>query len=279
MGLIEAFAPIDLFLTIFSLTYFLPIVILVRNYRRIGSIDYLIFSGLFCSIMITDIAALFWSYNPETNLFNLLTGTFHMLASLFFFLHFVHLRWEETPRIIWITGIVWYVSASLTIPINVLFPDLNQYVIFVVIYGVFLRLFVLSLGIYTYTTISPHYPTKRINTVVKVWTIFLILNIFASIVSQVIFVRSLLNPEISGLSVQMEIYLRFFQPLIILLIFFIAIRYPESMLVSHAQIIRATKLYELFGISQKPETSLSKDQLLAYISSFPPETVEALKGS
>ena len=65
--------------------------------------------------------------------------------------------------------------------------------------------------------------------------------------------------------------------IIALLFFIIGVFFPESMLISQALLVRATKLYVLVEQAQEFEPTQSRDKLLQYIQNLPPELLQELE--
>ena len=53
---------------------------------------------------------------------------------------------------------------------------------------------------------------------------------------------------------------------------YIALRYPEAMLISHAQVLRATEVYK--KVLTTPAEIVDKDAILSYLKVIPPEAFE-----
>lgn len=285
----ETLTPIEWGFYNLGILLLLPIAISLRSFWRTGSEDYLVFALYFLGLMGYEIIGPICSALHYPFDLYVLMVAFGELASVYLFLHLLRLGWTETPRGIWLPGIVAFGTIFLG---WLLFPlAVDHFNLIVVLYpdlglgggiveGAMKRVCFWLLGLYTYRKIRPHYPTNRIQRVITLWTLFLLLSLIHDATLGVInFLWITVYPEMP-LLVQ-HYHIGVFRDLLyafaILVIFYIGVRYPEAMLITHTQLLRATKLYALFQLSQRSDTDLSQDQLLAYVSSLSPDLIEELQ--
>ena len=273
----------------------IPAFILFKQYLKTRIFDFLLFSIVFFSVTIDGYCEIIVSFVNNLFLFQFF-GFFYNVILLSFFLHSTRLIWVKTPKIVFITGILWFIFIDVLILFWQLLPfETNSHLLFLDIplsYSSFYplgagvtfdgftilswnqRLLILgyllyssSLLLYGYLRIKPVVPSNTIlkikNLWIIVWTLVLLYSIFS------------LPWFYSLLPIRIE--------LIFILIAeslsaYIAIVYPESMLISHAQIIRAEEFYsKIRSITIEDRQYLSLDSLVNYVNSLPKDLILELK--
>ncbi|MFX0052562.1 MAG: hypothetical protein ACFE8U_14860 [Candidatus Hermodarchaeota archaeon] len=257
----------------FGLAY--SIGLLLRNYFRTGSLDYLIFAGIFffTSLILFIGTSVVQMAPPIADLSDklilLVYVIFWGIITFLIFLHAFRLRfdWSTKPVIPWYFMIFWlliytiaaFLISSLVVISGILFSlsifvmNISYFVI-----GLFLT--------YVYISVAPVNPTARIELVRKVYIMFGVIMMLMS-VNQFIFASLFLitsNIIYFSIAMMIQCLLGIIQGLPII---YICVFYPESLLISHVQILRALKLYK--KIRKMPIEYLKGDKLFIYLNSIP----------
>lgn len=246
---------LGLFVAVLAL---IPIPILINFYLRLKQVDFLLFALVFLFGSIVLIA------DPLVSITNslLIIQIHHMsidIAFFLFFLHGVRIKWNKPPKIILIIGISWVILLIFLTSLWQLMPQPNSAkVLFwvlphtfssyypkgaglmlsdgTIIYssafrylGELYRLYVIGIILYSYLSLKIFHPTDKIVTARRLWIVIWIFLLMHSI--------ALFFPTITNL---VSVFLLIGG----LLAVYIVIRIPEGLLLSHAQITRAMKVYE-----------------------------------
>ncbi len=283
-------------LSVFVLSMF-PVILLFRYYRRTKILDYLLFCLVFVSVMVAQISDFRINIQSSVELAQIIDST-HAFVYLFLFIHALRMKWEEAPRVLWYLGIIWfsviqfsiifYEYIELTEDPTVLFtkmrtdktiPDLyalsTQSGLIIMGNGyrflfISFRIYVLIIFTYAYLTISELIIYERVKQVKFLW-------IFAS---GSVTLNSLLK---LGHSLFIWNLPEFIVGDILNLISFLAIaivstKYPEGVLLSQVQVIRALSLYKkvnAFNLKEKKEFGMS--YLILYLNQLELDNLVQLK--
>lgn len=265
-----------LYLTI-GLLALIPFLILVKNYFKLGTKEYLIFGGFFLSVTI-NLVILFvkpWNINlndemlpPNLILLVKIEYISFNLTYFFLYLHSYRLLWEKPPRFI---TLGWSLFSLLMLALIVFtLPSL----LFVTIWVLLSELYRLSaglLGVLAYRSVQPINPTYRIQRITRMWKWVSGLTLFNGIFQMLILVLYGISWNPILLSIRSSTIITL--GLISLgVACYIAIIFPESMLVSHAQLARANKLYvkvkEIINTKAQSSTNPIPDDFTKYLISI-----------
>ncbi|MHA2247652.1 MAG: hypothetical protein ACXADY_22070 [Candidatus Hodarchaeales archaeon] len=266
----------------------IPLLFLIRYYNRTKSLDYLILVGLFLLISSHQLLRpFFWHFpgSPEDlpfRLFALILDSLWIWGIFFGFLHLVRFRWgwKEKPTLVWYTGLIWVIILQLLWvvvcgvilgPVWSLPLDPIQLVIISLMGLHTFRLAVGALIIYVYLSESLVFPTNRTLAVKRILILVGLLLIVqgASYNITSLWFHFTQDPSlwpIHRLIMNGTLLIQGFAWT------YMALRYPESMLISHAQVVRAIKVYK--KILTTPAEIVDKDAILSYLKAIPPETFE-----
>ncbi len=269
---------------------FIPAFVLLKHYRRTSMNDYLIFMGVFISVPFLTSSVILAGLTDKLIFHQL---TFWMLSIIFLllFLHAVRIVWVHTPRIIWFTGIIWFMILVLLITFwelmpqqpdraTVLFwkmsftqydhyPDgagistdsgiyifTTQHAILFWLYGIFSA----CLVIYAYITTDLILPTKEIRKAKYI----LILAYIVFFIWMIIIILPL------GFNLH---YIDSLSFVTLFIMAYVSIFIPEAMLISHAQLLRVHELYKKVQ-SLENENEIEEfgmERLTEYLKLLPPE--------
>jgi hypothetical protein len=247
----------------------IPLGVVVRNYFRIRSKDYLILAGFF----------LLGAFSMFSEPLSCITGNLliwiigvnsYFLMHFCVFLHVVRLRWEKSPPAVWIVSLFFLLVLQLEIILRTFIIEITNGPILII--EVF-RFVVGLLLLYCYITIVPVKPSDRIMAVKKWITIASMINIVPGIFSITYRFLGLINPDLFSL-VLVDIV--FFSVIALggIIYIYVALRFPESLLISQAQLLRAKELYK--KVQNTPIEQLDQDALITYLSTIPAEIFKEL---
>ncbi|MFX0141475.1 MAG: hypothetical protein ACFFDN_48000 [Candidatus Hodarchaeota archaeon] len=249
--------------------------ILLRNYFRSNSLDYLIFAGIFFFMSLILFTGIFvvQMMPPITEPSDkIILFTFAILWGILIFLIFLHtLRlkfdWDSKPKILWYFMLIWFLIYSIDAFFITSLETISGMIFTLSIFVMYISY--LSIGVfltYVYISVTPVKPTDRIELVRKVYILFGIIMILMSL-NQFVFGSIFLitnNGNFLSLAMLIQSLLGIIQGLPIL---YICIFYPELLLISHVQILRAVELYK--KVRRMPIENLKGDKLLVYLNSIP----------
>ncbi|MFX0062803.1 MAG: hypothetical protein ACFFC7_11540 [Candidatus Hermodarchaeota archaeon] len=247
----------------------IPLGVVVRNYLRIRSKDYLILAGFF----------LMGSLSMFSEPLSCITGNLliwvigvncYFLMHFCVFLHVVRLRWEKSPPAVWIVSIFFLLVLQLEIIFRTFLIEITNGPILTI--EVF-RFLVGLLLLYCYISIVPVKPSDRIMAVKKWITIASMINIVPGIFSIIYGLLALINPNLFSLEL---VDIVFFSVIALggMIFIYVALRYPECLLISQVQLLRAKELYK--KVQNIPIEQLDQDALITYLSTIPAEIFEEL---
>ena len=283
----------------------IPTIILLRQYLKTFVTDFLLFSGIFLSVTIAAFSQIF-ADGTNILLFFQLQYWALVCTFLFFFLHGSRILWKRTPIIIWFIGISWFVLLTVLICFYKIMPqEETAFVLFMEMpaiagsyypkgagietnSGVILHstsytflstlysLYSTGILLYAYITIKPQYPSQKVVLAKKMWII----------VASLIFVYSLCGIPWIYNYFNSIMAMNFNFSLVFVLIAeimcaCIAIFIPESLLISHVQLMRAHKLYEkVQGLKSSEEIArFGMETLVEYLKSIPIQLMTEIETS
>jgi hypothetical protein len=240
----------------------------IRNYYRIGSLDYLIFAGWFFTngfgFLTSPIQMwLLAEYGVIDPVFNLIFETNQSLIFFFTASHALRLKWQwkDKPIILWII----LVAFTLFLPLDAL---LEGFMIDILpgdvdLLGMFLfDLYYSIIWLFAYFSVKPGFNDTRIRIVIAIWR-------FVGLTDLLISCMMLTAIALAVLGISPLLIYQGFEIIVYLAIpyatsiFLVGVLFPEAMLISEAQILRARKLYDTLERSQ-PEV-IEKTRLLDYM--------------
>ena len=183
------------------------------------------------------------------------------LSSLFLLLHALRLKWEKFP---------WYVTIIILLDICIGLITASRAFYFLDMWDIFILLWQLAgwimfltyaFLIYAYSTTKSLIMDKSIVIAKRLWISF---GCMALITASMI----ILSPD---LFMQFWEFNRFLYLVGTIFIVYIAIRYPEAVLISHAQLSRALNVYSSIMAlkTEKEIQDFGLSSLVAYIKQIP----------
>ncbi|UCE12666.1 MAG: hypothetical protein JSV04_10790 [Candidatus Heimdallarchaeota archaeon] len=277
----------------------IPTIVLFIQYRKTLIVDFLLFSGVFLSVTIAAFSQIVADATDILLFFQLHWWSL-AFTSLLFFLHASRILWTRTPSVILFIGISWFVILIVLISLweimpqeetaFVLFTEMpavpssyhpkgagfavsggvilfsSSYTILWILYLICTTL----LLIFAYKIVNPPYPSQRIVLTKRMWLVVWIL-----VLGFAIFEIPWILDYFDFITVALSYFLIVLAEMISALI---AIFIPESMLISHAQLLRAHKLYEkLQQLKSKEEIAqFGMESLVKYLKSIPEEQMQEI---
>lgn len=286
----------QIIIIIVGLTSIVPTIVLFRQYLKTRITDFLIFSAVYLTVTIGALSQIFVTGEEF-----LIFVQIHRLAlDTTFFLFFIHgarIIWTRTPAVVWGIGLSWYgVLIFLTLFFEVMPQQDAAYVLLmvmpavptsyhplgagvetvngVVLYsssylflGTLYLLFCMAILLYAYITIELPIKTQKMIRTKKLWVVVWTLILIYGIL-HVPWVFVFLQLKTTTLVNLFPLAGELISALIAILI-------PESMLISHAQILRAVNLYkEVIVLSPEQATKrFGSPSLVEYLQNIPPEII------
>ncbi|UCG04090.1 MAG: hypothetical protein JSW11_08895 [Candidatus Heimdallarchaeota archaeon] len=238
----------DLIGLLFGSLSLIPVYFLVKYYRKTQILDYLLFTGVFVCNAIGNFSSFIRTFiefnfiNPYWIKFFHFLGYFFgiLVYSPFLLLYSLRIKWDNPRRV------AWYMATILTLLMiycsfeNFYFRNLylliSNHSGFIDILTNLSQFSILGFTIFVYLTSKQEIDDKRVKIARMLWIIsgcFLLLAPLFGIIY-----------VMSGYANVWEDLMYVFSLVGILLIAYVTIRYPEAVLFSHAQIIRAFTVYE-----------------------------------
>ncbi len=236
-----------------------PSTVLTKQYLKTRVLDFLLFAGMFISAFLAASSHIVAGATDMLIYYQIVQWSLS-ITSFLFFLHSVRLVWVRTPTVIWYVGVIWF---ALLMFLILLWEKMEQtetaYVLFMEMprtysdyypkgaglvtdggvtvlstshytLATLYRLFGAVLLLYAYSSVRPISPSERIklsrrlwianSVILLVWTIYLLPGVPHI-------------PYMNGLIL-----------VILIIVAYIAIFIPETMLISHVQLLRALELYK-----------------------------------
>ena len=291
----------DLLLALITVLCVIPASILLINYLKTSLIDYLLFSMIFFSLTVTSISV---NFGTGTNiLFLSQLAQWSLNLTIFSaFIHGLNIKRQKATKILKIVGFSWFAILQILVFFfkSIVEPG-TTYIFYkcleitritdfpsdhigegimtsegYMIYSsgfplisTLFQLFVVITVLYSYIKLKPILQTKQVKninlTMILVWILFLI-----SIITDL--------PWINGINPEMITSLGDFCLLSALfLIAFISIRFPELLLISHIQILKARHLFIKLKedsrnvFEKKKILYFNEDSFTDYLNAIPSE--------
>ncbi|MHA2247083.1 MAG: hypothetical protein ACXADY_19215 [Candidatus Hodarchaeales archaeon] len=264
-----------------ALLSLIPFIWLFRSYQRTEIIDFLIFAGLFLSVFVNNFAYANLISDYPIGILEYAAVISYLFIWLLLFLHVFRVKWEKSPTILWYSTLLIFIVQILiyfVIVVSGYSPIIlsRSYYLFIksnkplllVVFSIshLFRVVALLVAIFIYLTVEHIIVDKRVTRARNFW-----------IITAIIF----LIPPISTLGVWWNIWVG--NPLIaiisnitnfaIIFVAYIVIRYPESVLISKVQVVRALDLYKTVQSTTSNDElkEFGMPTLVNYIKKIPPE--------
>ncbi len=303
--MIQSLVYIDIVTLVLAIAVLLPSVMLLRNYIQTSSIDFLIFSLIFiflsCHFFSVSLQPIAIAESNFLMFYTLqyFTFLFWNAISLVIFFHAYFIKFSKEKIQVPYFFIFYFLFLAI-------FGMLMQFMLFLendelmsfqakLLYDLFhvlsrlYRLLSSLMLMYVYFTVIPINPTARMNRVIFYGKILAIL-IFMHVIG--ILIDGFLDLEYSNLIFGLETFeINIWDPFwesswyiiitslnfaIVIVCFILALRYPETMLISQVQILRAIEIYKTIRTGPEPR-KLDSDRLVRYIQSIPDNLFDKLE--
>ncbi|MFX0066252.1 MAG: hypothetical protein ACFFC7_29160 [Candidatus Hermodarchaeota archaeon] len=270
---IDFFFEMDLILQIVTLAsvFWVPAgFVAIRNYRRIGSLDYLIFTGWFFTNGLGFLSGSFYNWMLEYGTIDPIFFFFNFLNQLLILFfqtaHGLRLRWQwkDKPTILWIILGVLLVVLLTYLTIMTIFPDSLSFEIYLFVFWLS-AFYYTVVWLFAYFTLRPVYTDTRIKMVIYAWIYVGLVDFIQSIVYLVTFILTFLSlPTIDFTIISQFVYMYLTIPYVSV-VFLVGVLLPEAMIISEAQILRAYKLYQTVRQHNCDPHIVDQDRLLSYM--------------
>lgn len=271
-----------------ALLSLIPLVWLYRSYQRTKILDFLLFAGLFLSVFINNIAYANLISDYPIVVFEYVSITSYLFIWLLLFFHIFRVKWEKSPPILLYSTLLIFIAIHLIYfvvvvsgysPIIIgrddyLFIKSNIPLLLLVfslphIY----RIVALLFAIFIYSTVDNIIIDKRVKRARNFWIITAITFLIPPICSMCVDLNIL---DFDSVIFPFLAIISNISNFAIIFVAYIVIRYPESVLISKAQVIRALDLYrtvQSYTSSDKLK-EFGMPTLVNYIKNIPPELLE-----
>ncbi|MFX0205612.1 MAG: hypothetical protein ACFFDT_06460 [Candidatus Hodarchaeota archaeon] len=243
----------------------------IRNYRRIGSLDYLIFAGWFFTNSLGFLTGpLYVWFLVEGIEIPPILFFFVMLNSILIYFfqtaHALRVRWQwkDKPAILWIIlGVILTIFLGYLI-LHTLFPDLFQqeigdYILWIVTF------YYALIWTFAYFTIKPLYDDASIKFVIYAWRYVGLVDLFNSIILVTSYTLDFFSIATLAIESFHEFVVTFLMIPLVTVVFLVGILVPEAMIITEAQILRAHKLYQTVRQHNCDPHIVDQDRLLSYM--------------
>lgn len=252
---------------VFASVSLVPTVILYGYYRKTLILDYLIFSLLFffafMNLLIVIINTDLEVSNP---LLEQMITSFYCIIWFLIFIHSFRIKWEKIPSLVYYPNLIIFIF--LLISVELFFSKEAEIVILVNVLSHFYRIFALIFAVYAYTTVEILIKDRRVERARKLWILVGLLLILYPIVQ---------IGETYSVWGSNDIYsiIEIISTAGLLLVAFIALKYPEFVLISKIQITKALNLYTKVTSFQADQIDeFGMKSLVNYLRQIPPELIE-----
>ena len=266
-----------------------PAILLYNHYKKTGISSFLYFTIAFISVSIIELTLVFRDLTSLSALSEQVGDFTTIVLYTIFFSHALRIKWVKSPIIFLVTNILFFAVNLILIlfysPVVVsqrefsLFMNMyrygdttnsfgvkigdnliqaNGYSFLLFIYG----FYVTALFLYVYITTPPVSKNVRVHLVRKIWILIGFFVIFSPLMAL---------GHLVGLWTGQLIFGVLSNLIAMLLIIFITLRYPESLLISESEIIRSGNLYTTVqNLNSVQEIkNFGMPQLVEYIKSLP----------
>ncbi len=274
------------FTALLSLIQIPAAVLCIRNYRAVKSQDYLLVTTFFVAGMINK-GLLPLLYNPNFFVFDIIVWILGFIVqftySLWVFsfsLYMFQVKSINPPRIFLYVNafLIFYITIIDTIhftgaSIYGLFPVIPILDLLGILIYAFWPLTAALLCCYVYFTINPIVEDKSTRIVIWLWR-------FIGIILTVDFAIQALFQFFPEFSPDYAPFITFLVTYTIMhfVFAFIALRHPESFLISQAQVLRAHKLYKIVKTIPKEVPSyFGMDRIVNYLNEIPESVFDYVK--
>jgi len=281
------FTPEQMINLVVSLILLIPAILLFRNYQITGIGDYLLFSVVFFASTIGASASVLVTISPKLIFYQLNVGMLNLTFYLLF-LHGIRLKYSSfrSAKFSAILGLAYLIFLTILIGFwkiqtqpdkaFIIFTEMrastapgfphgagikfNGHILYSTSYyllGLVFWIFVIAYLLWAYLTVEVVNPTENIVRAKKLWILAWSIELLWAIFLLPIF------PQIELINLMIIVSN--------LLILYIALKYPESLLLSNDQLVRAQGLFDriIAMEDQEEKDDFGMDSLVNYLQSIP----------
>ena len=270
------------FVMIFQIFWvWVPIVLLFRYYLKTRILDYLLLGLYYLAFIVNAFSVSIWYNNKDDFLLMQIVILTYVFTPFLFVLHAARIKWQKTP--ISMKVLFLYLITSGIIYQFFLLPVESLRVISTIIIEIN-RIMAYLFVIYAYITTQMIMKDERIKKAKTIWIIAIMMTIFYPLGSITIGISSgftfydFLVVYQTDLLFLIMFFITIMGVIGDLLITFIAIKYPDAFIFSQAQIIRALRLQDYFGLEAETrlvssEERFGVDLIVKYMEDIPQELI------
>ncbi len=298
MSILESLAVIDWIRIGVALLSFISASIYFRYYFKTQIFDYLLYTGMWLTLIIQQFADVIRiNLSSPIVLVQQYADSGFMLFFFFIFIYAMRMKWDHPPRILWYFGVLWFFVGLFLITFFevvdlpergiVFFVEMRKYVDFsppdvgvgfitegnvILMASGFqlvsecFRFFVLSLFIYVYLSTKYVIIDNRVRIARNLWIVAASLGCMRPIL--------ILGHNFSLWTTD-PLFPNLFNLIGLAVIAYTTIRYPEAILLSKVQLIRALSLYQSIQALQTHEQvqEFGLVSIVEYLRKLPPEII------
>lgn len=270
---------LDAFSLTTSLIPLVPALILFRNYKLTSSKDFLLFALLLIASSI-DLLAQNLAFGPSLTLWRWLTliaRSARLFTYFVFLLLVIRMKWDRVPVIFWYLGVPFYlITQFFIIFLYNPFDPANPVIEWLYLFYVYQELSRLNLNLIRFikviigatilfvTFIShPISSTKRVKLIFNLWRVVGFLMLIGTCLEYYYY---LIDDTLEIIRDINEIGFA----IIFMITAILGIFFPESLLYTQTQLVRAIKLYKILD-QNNPVVSYKKNWINEYLKNIPPE--------
>jgi hypothetical protein len=274
-----------------GLIFIIPTIILIRNYIFVGSPSYLLFASLFGFVILDQIVV---SLDQDEFILEILiTFSFVSIYAIV-----IQLSSDIIDNKLPVSGLIWKSIALCVFMLTILFKYLiseefvsDNYSPLRIAFGELYRIFAGYLIIYSFKNTKFVVESDKTILIRRYWVIcgylVAITGILRSFLNTIIwfFLIPLERDQDNTLVSDLDFASELIGVLSVLslgaIVLYIALFYPETMLLSHVQVMRAARVYDIVErYSHTQDKSIDVDEnkeLIEYINSIPKEFIRKSK--
>ncbi|MHA2248369.1 MAG: hypothetical protein ACXADY_25705 [Candidatus Hodarchaeales archaeon] len=297
-NIVQSLDIIDWIIMGIALLCLIPAYLFFVYFRRTNLADFGIYTGMWLFGLTLQFGKVAQKIAPTTIIIQQISDSCNIIFWFLVFLYAIRMKWEYPPRSLWYFGIIWFSFMQLTILMYevvqlpnsgvVLFIEMRKFLDFIPydigiglitqngviimargfqFLAVVYRLFALLLFIFVHLTVEPAIQDSRINLAKKLWVVAALLACFRPIL---IIGHSLKIWTVTSSIVNLATLAG------MLMIAYVAIRYPEALLLTHVQLIRAYNFYKKIKASKStiPTAGYRFSSIVEYLQKVPEEILQ-----
>ena len=299
-NIVQSLDTIDWIIMGIALLCLIPAYLFFVYFRRTNIADFGIYTGMWLFGLTLQFGKVAQKIAPTTIIVQQISDSCNILFFFLVFLYAVRMKWEHPPRVLWYSGIIWFSFMQLIILMYevvqlpdsgfLLFFEMQKFVDFIPqdrgiglitqngvivmargyqFLAVCFRLFALLLFIFVHMTVEPATRDSRIDFARKLWILAASLAcIRPLLLIGHIFKLWTVTPTIINLSTLAGM----------VMIAYVTIRYPEALLLTQVQLVRAYNFYTKLKVSKSSisTTGYRFSSIVEYLQKIPEDILQPM---